>query len=330
MLPNYPPIDPMLVWLQVKLLPEPIWANTFTARLIMSASGILGELALAVGLYLVGLHLFGRRAAMLAGTLCWLFPPIAMNSAFWGQIDGLMLAPAVFMLLCMFKQRWTLAGFCFALACLIKPLALILGPIILFAVIVLPGSDGKTGLKRVVLRLIKLGGAFVLSVVVLTLPWMITSGLAWVKRCYVGSFLEAFPYTTLKAFNIWYLDALIRDAQPTFDLLNSKATIAGLTKDTCGRLLIVTAMIGFALLCWWRYRRSSTAVLLYSGLWLWSIFMLPTRVHERFIIYCIPLFIAALWPLRRLWPVVILLALVGMAEMSWPVWLDERWSAGSG
>ena len=57
--------------------------------------------------------------------------------------------------------------------------------------------------------------------------------------------------------------------------------------------------------------------------------MLPTRVHERFIIYCIPLFIAALWPLRRLWPVVILLALVGMAEMSWPVWLDERWSAGS-
>ncbi len=329
---NYPPMAPTLLWLQSKILPEPIEANTLVARLIMSSFAMLGELLTAVGVALIAWNLFGRKAGLWAGSLCWLLPALAMNSTFWGQVDGLMLAPATFLVWFMLRRRWLAAGLSLAIACLLKPQGLILAPIALFAAVVMPAVEQKVDFGRIFRRLVKLGAAFAAAVVILTLPWTITSGAEWLKRSYYFSFVEAFPYTTLKGFNIWYLDALIQDGKlidtPLVlkdrmipGALNSRAIVGGLTKDAWGRVLTMLAMAAFAALCWWRYRRRPIAVVVFSALWLWSVFMLPTRVHERFIVYCIPFMLVVAVAFRRLWPAVVVLIIVGTAAHSWTIWL---------
>jgi hypothetical protein len=46
-----------------------------------------------------------------------------------------------------------------------------------------------------------------------------------------------------------------------------------------------------------------------------SAFLLPTRVHERYVYYCVP-FVTALAVERRAWqPVLVTISLVGSAEM---------------
>jgi hypothetical protein len=239
-------------------------------------------------------------------------------------VDALILAPAVFTIYFMLRRRWVPAGLTLAFACLMKPQGLILGPIALFAAVLLPSAEGKTTLKRVLMRLIKLGAAFALAVAIVTLPWTMTSGLEWANRTYVLSFLEAFPITTLKAFNVWYVDALILDAKMVPNALNSEATVLSLTKDTWGRVFAFAAMFALGGLCWWRYRRSPTGLLVFSAMWLWSVFIFPTRVHERFIIYCVPLVLLVAFRLRRVWVGLALLLIVATAEHSWTVWLKGR------
>ncbi len=319
--PNYPPLTLAIFWAQTALLPEPIKANTFSARIIMASVPFLAELITAIGVALIAFELFGRRAAIWAGALCWLCPPIILNSTFFLQIDSWVLAPSVFMVWLMMKRRWMLGAVCLGLACLLKPQGLILGPIALFAAIAVPLADGRAGLKEIILRLVKMGVGFFGTIGIITLPWMITTGMAWFQRAYWVSFVEAFPVTTLKAFNIWYLDLLILDGRLASDALNSEAVVLGLAKDLWAKLFTFTAMFVTAGLCLWRYRRTNIAVLIFSALWLWAVFMFPTRVHERFIIYCIPFVVAIGVRKRLLWPALVLLLVFGSYEHTFMVWL---------
>jgi hypothetical protein len=131
---------------------------------------------------------------------------------------------------------------------------------------------------------------------------------------------EVLPYTTLEAFNVWYLVGLVAERQPVFDVLSSTTVVAGLTRDAWGRLLLATALVGSAAFAWrWR-RRPAHAIVLFALLWLWSVFVWPTRVHERYVLYALPSAIAAAaaWP--RLRPVAAVLLVVATMELGWTVW----------
>ena len=329
-LPNHPPLYVLMRYGQVKLLRAitgGVEANTLAARLAMGLVPMLAELFCAVGVGLLAGRLAGRRAGLLAGAVAWFFPPILMNTAFWEQVDSLFLAPAVFAVLFMLRRQWCRAGACLALAALLKSQGLILAPVALCGAILVRQADGPAGVGPVFRRLGQMLAAFVAVVVLAGLPWMIADGPAWLMRCYVYSFLEAFPDTTLKAFNIWYLDALRLDSSLTF-ALDSRETIAGISKDSWGRVLLVAATAAAGWLVWKKYRRDDGGLVIFSCLWLWNVFMLPTRVHERYIIYCIPFALALAGWRKRYWPVVIGLLIVGTAEHSWNVWMTGP-SAGS-
>jgi len=253
-------------------------------------------------------------------------------------VDSFLLAPSIFMILFMARGRWVAAGLCLAAAALLKPQGLVLGPIVLLGAVL--GPAGQTDLpvadrhkqhfKLILLRLIKFGVAALAAIVIFAAPWMASDGLAWFDRCYVLSFLEAFPRTTMMAFNIWYVDALAGDRQPSFTVWDSAAGVGGFTKDGWGRAMLIAAMIVLAILCWRKYRRQpARALVIFSALWLWSIFIWPTRVHERFIIYCIPPMIALAAAMKRYWPAVLGLLIIGMVEHSWNVWMKDLPVAGS-
>jgi hypothetical protein len=322
----FPPLLMTLLWAQTHLLGaiEPtITANTLTSRWVMQAPSVAAEIALAVGVMLVVRRFAGPRRAWIAAGVCWLFPPLAMDSSFWGQTDMLPLAAGVFMVHFLLRGQWVWAGVCLGLAAMLKPQGALFVPIGLYAAAVAPSVAGKLAWGRFAARAGGCLGAAVATVAAVTAPWTVADGLAW----FDAAFLEYFRYhaeTTLQALNIWYLDALRLDTQPVHDAINSTLPLLGLSKDLWGRLLVLTVLVAAAVFCWRKFRRRPVGVVTFAGLWLWSSFMLPTREVDRYIVYCIPLVIAAAAAMPRLIPAVIALAVIGSAEMTWTEWAHSH------
>ena len=318
---NYPPLIVSVFWLQTKLLRtlDPTFeANTVVARRVMSSASILAEILLAVVAYLIATELFGRRAGLIAAGVCWLFPPFAMDTAFWGQTDNLFMAPVMLAVWLMLKRQWILAGLVLAVVAGFKPQVLLIGPVVVFAACALPEPGCVMTGRIAALRALKACLTGCLGTALLTLPWIITSGLEWFRWTYLRNMTGLYGDTTLKAFNLWYLRLLVLDKRPIFGFLGTNRIW-----DWSGALLtfIVLALLAFA--CWRRYRRSPLGMVVFAGLWLWSCFIWPTRVHERYILYCIPFIIIAATGLRRLWPAVVGLLIVGVVSLTWTVWLER-------
>lgn len=321
---NYPPLGIALFSLEAKAFDlEGSLLNTFTARLETAILPMLAELALAAAVMALALQFAPRRAAFIAACACWLFPPLAMDSAFWGQTDAWVMAPSAWTIWLMLRGRWKWAGAMLALAILLKPQGLLVAPVVVLAAFLLPGAKAALPWQVSLRRILATGLTTLACIAIVTLPWTVAGGLEWLNAAYLGNF-KMYPSTTLKAFNFWYADLLHADQVQAFGAIDSTSTWAGLSRDAWGRLLVLAAMGALAGLCAWRYRRRpQLAVVLFAGLWLWSTFLWPTRVHERYIIYCMPLMIAAAASMKRLLPALVLLAAIGAAEMSWSVWLLE-------
>jgi len=345
---NYPPLGVTLFWLQSELLnavaPGPV--NTTTSRLVMATASIVAELAAAVAAFLIVRLLVGPKAGALAAAAVWLLPPLAMDSCFWGRTDGWFIAPALFTIYLMLRDRWVAVGVLSAVTVLLKPQGIFLGPIVLFAAAVLPtrkeeerrGAGITSPLREkqgtgtvltqrgpsqslaMVKRLAYSIGAGAAALVVLSLPWTIADGRAWADQAYLAN-VGMYNETTMKAFNVWYLEALAKDGDAEM-VLDTDGTVMGITKGTWGMLLTIAALAAAAWACVRKFRGSRPqAVVLFSALWLWSTFLWPTKVHERYILYALPILLVAALPIKRLWPAVLALTLVASAELCHNVWM---------
>jgi Gpi18-like mannosyltransferase len=326
---NYPPLGLTLYWVQSSLLEavapgQPV--NTFTSRLVMSLVSVLAELAAAVAAFLIVRRLVGTNAGLLAAAACWLLPPMAMDSSFWGQTDAWFIAPALFTIWLMIRggrRAWVAAGALAGVTLLLKPQGIFLGPIVLMGAILLPVEEPELALPTILKRIGVAAGAGLGAFFVLSLPWTVAGGSEWVQLAYlknVGLYIE----TTMKAFNVWYLDALLHDSDATM-VLYSKETILGVAKSAWGTLFVAGALIASAILYYRKFpKKGPLALVLFSGVWLWSTFVWPTGVHERYIMYAIPVMVIASFSMKRLWPAAILLALVGSFELCHNVWLPVQ------
>jgi hypothetical protein len=326
--PNYPPLSQVVFWLQSRWLGagDPAFvANTPTTRLVTSLAPWLFELATAIGVALVTHTLTGAPGtAAAAGALTWLAPPLMMNSGLFGQYDAHALAPAVFALLFLVRGRWAVAGFFLGLGLLLKPQGLLMVPVAAFAAWVGAVADRASGVVPTARRLAIIAAVAAVTVALGSAPWMLADGLAWIDRCYRFNLFEVLPYTTLEAYNVWYLLALVSERRPVFDVLLSTTPMLGLTRDAWGRILLVIALAATAALCGWRRRsRPALAVVLFAGLALWAVFIWPTRVHERYVLYCLPPMMVAAAALPRLRLVVATLALIATMEHSWMIWRSD-------
>ncbi len=324
---NYPPLGITLLHIQTELLRKidpSIEANTYTSRLVMSLGAIIADLVLALGVYLVVRVFAGRIPALVASLVCWCFPPLILNTAFWGQIDSWFLAPGVLMVWFLMRRRWIAAGICLSLALLLKPQGLLLMPIALFAVFMVREGEGRLTAKVLFERIGKGLAATLIATFVISIPWTLADGTTWFERSYVDNFkLTGTDELTAWAFNIWYIDLLVNDNEPTVKVVDSQVQVFGLTKQRWGQILALSAMIALGGTYLWRYRtRGPLGVVLFGSLWLWSTFILLTAAHERFIIYCTPLLIAGAVKLRGLWVAVLLLGIIGTAELTHYSWLE--------
>ncbi len=319
---NYPPLGMYLIYLEGlvhRWLDPELVANTALARAIFDVFAFLGDILLAWGVWALTKPMFGPRPAAVAFAVVYLMPPIWLDSCWWGQTDSWELAPMVWIVWAMVKRRWLLGGLLWGILLALKPQAVLMVPVWVFAwgAVFTPGwrrrfAEGPPrDARKIVL-------AVVLAVVVLNviaLPFWLTTGDAWLQQSYLRNLREEAPYTTMRAFNLWYVDLLLDyDADVT-------VTIAGITKDVWGKLLLIGGIAFSAVLAWRARLPVSQRIVAFTGLWLLAAVMLPTRVHERYILMCLPFLVIIAAGMKRLWPGVIGLIIIGCFQLYSYHWL---------
>ncbi|UCG34333.1 MAG: DUF2029 domain-containing protein [Phycisphaerales bacterium] len=283
---NYPPLAVYLLRLKGALHgvldPERV-SNTRSAHFVFSAASMVADLLLAWGCLAVTGALGGRRAGEIAFAVAVLMPPIMLDSCLWQQTDSWVAAPAVWMLYAMIRRRWLLAGLLWGTALGLKTQGILLAPIWAFAWLLAWRARVENRGGRDLGRII--GGVLValLWLNACALPFWLSSGSAWLHNSVIRNLRDESPRTTLKAFNIWYADLLLSEDPST------EQTWLGIKKDKWGKGLAVAGLLAAGLLSWQRRQRHDYALLLFAGLWLLLVVMLPTRVHERYLLLCLPL-----------------------------------------
>lgn len=303
-------------------------ANTLTARSVNALVPILSDFLMAWGVLMLVRSL--RRSEplgppeVIAFALTVLAPPVVLNSAFWTQMDSCLASMMVWCVYLVLTRRYALAGVCLGAALMIKPQAILLFPVLAYAFLAAIYVNG--GSLRRAFGMWPIVPAAAATVVLVAAPFAIVDGgvsgvgwMRWFERSYAVPILEQFPYTTVRAFNVWWLDFLAHGQSAA--ALNTESTLLGMTKGHLGLALLAAAATGGAAACArrWRWERMSVAACAFVVMF--AAFVFPTRVHERYVYYSIPFLIACSCVFPRWLPLVAALFVVGGFEMTWHMWL---------
>jgi len=308
---NYPPGSAYLLYLSGllhRVFESPPVVNTFPPRLSYAVWSFLADLLLALGCATIVGRFRGPTLATWTFALVLFLPPLWWDSAVWGQVDSTVLAPAVWMLHFMLGSRWRPAGLCWGLALAVKPHGVLFLPLWGLALLVARRP-----------RNVIAGGLIALATLLLVAaPFLLHSGWSWWTQSYYDNIIspdgEYARLTTLKAFNLWYLDALLTDST------NAAAPLFGVPRSTWAQGLLVVTLGASLLVVLRRWRRDRRGIVLYAAVSLLCFMMLPTQVHERYLVLVLPFLAVAalLWPRLRM-PLG-LLVVVAMAQVTWPQW----------
>jgi len=306
---NYPPLSVYLLAASASLFKAASTdriINTHASRFLFCGWSLVLDVLLAAGCAALAARFRPGRAARLAYLLALLAPPTWLVSCLWGQVDTWMLAPAVWMVYAMTSGRWILAGVMFGLAAALKPQAAAFVPVWFLALLI-------TRPRWKPLGSLAIGGACLFG---LALPFTLSGGFEWWRQSYERNLLaHSQGFTTLMAFNIWYLDCLLSGN------IDETVRWLGVSKVVWGNVLLAVYMVAGFVLVLARHRRNLLVHLIWTVFVLVGLVMLPTRVHERFLLLVIPFLSTAAVLERRFRVAAILLTLACTAQVAWPYWM---------
>ncbi len=307
---NYPPGIAYVLYPKIRLLAlvDPTEAsNTPAARLIFAGLPLICDILLAFGC-LALVRPYGHKPAIVAFAAAILAPPFVIDSCHWGQTDSMILAPAVWMIWAMQRQRWMTAGILWGAALALKTQGILLAPLWLLAFILEPRRT----------RVVAGGGVAAFVLLAVALPFTLHSGLQWFIRGFWTNLTEFYQQTTLLAFNIWYADLLVCETN------DATLTWLGVSKDTWGKVFLLVGLAVTTALLWSRRQRHPTLMIRFAAVLLLLAVMLPTRVHERYIVLPLPFLICVAAVCPRTWWGVAPLLLAATCQITAPDWLTMR------
>jgi hypothetical protein len=271
---------------------------------------IAADAGVAFALYLIARELAGGRAGVIAAALYAFNPAPIVISSIWDQWDSVSASFALFALWLFLRGRYELAAASVTYAALIKPQFALFG--LLFAVVyarrlllppLLERWRNRTApapwraLSRPVARAVAAVIAAWVTAVAVCLPfnvaiWPLSAQFDLRDR--LDYSFRVHDETTLNAFNFWatpWAGNAVEDYQLHFIGLDARAW---------GNLLFGAALV-YILVQWW-HRATDRAILWAALAMTFASFMLPTRIHERYLLPTLALAIiaAAVQP-RLLW-----------------------------
>lgn len=194
-------------------------------------------------------------------------PAVILNSSVWGQVDSTFTLALLVMCLSLIHGKMLPAYLAFGAGLLVKPQALLLGPVILSGFldqVVLKAFSVKKLLRNLGQILGTLSG-----MILLCLPF----GLSNVWNQYFST-LGSYPYASVNAYNLW---ALLGKSW-----VSQEEPLLGLPLRLWGGLMLVAA-VGMTFFFSRRRKQDKTKYPFLSAFLLISIFVFSVRMHERYL-----------------------------------------------
>lgn len=260
----------------------------------IKSTAIGADMVLGVAAFLLCRREAGPRRSLLAAALVLFNPGVVYVGAVWGQVDSLGVAISLLALATLIWDRPFFAAFLAAVAFAVKPqysVLLTVGTLVYLREEIRQlrtNNQGKVWtvravrlLRRVVQPVLVFLG--VLQAVLLPFSTSIWPfpGTEWTLMQRLSLAAERYPWTSVNAFNLWGTQvAGMWEPDATRGWLS-------LSYQSWGILLLAAVVLSILLLVWVK-GNSTTAVLWATFVVAFAFFVLPTRVHERYLFAAIP------------------------------------------
>lgn len=275
---------------------------------IIKLLGILPDVAISFVLALAGRKWFTEKQGLLAAALYLLIPITWYDSAIWGQVDSLSALPMLLAVWLMIDKKPEWSFVLFAVAVLTKPQ----GALIIFVLLPLLIAQIRDKNYRW-WRLLTAGGSAFATFLLIAVPWDLESyaprDLASIPVVgdlagLVGQYIynaNYFHVVTANAYNIWALAGNIPLAHQIQDnkviWIGDDYEVLGINAQLLGLGLFLLIAMSVAVVI---FLKNKPAVALNGlALLLVAFFVLPTRVHERYLVQAFAI-LALLWA-GKLW-----------------------------
>ena len=258
---DYPPLFLFPLIITGKLLELPLVGEIQGLQMLaLKGWQILFDAATIPLIYAV-LHRESRLIAA-AGAVLWAVnPTIIVNSSYWGQTDSIMLFLLVLSFWLLSERRPVVSGVVMTLACLMKFQSLYFVPV--YALFLLTKFSPK--------RIAMTAGAGITTGLTVFMPFMAHSGWKLPFEIYLGGFAQ-YQDASLNAFN--YFTACGLNMKHSSELM-----LGGISADIVSAAVMVLSV---GMLCFLFFTATEKSPWLLGFLFIQTIFMFTTRMHERY------------------------------------------------
>ncbi len=273
---DYPPFYMYVIGIIGKIMQVfNVSLDTYAYKLAIKLPPIAADMISAFFVYKIVLLMSKRKsskwinedmAAMFAGL--YLFNPMVLfDSVVWGQMDSFLAMFMVFAVYAAMKNKVTLSAVLFGISIMIKPQGLFAGPVLLYYVLV------NGNIKDKIKNFIKCAVAVPLTMVVISLPYMIKDGIMFLPDLFSET-AGRYAYASVNGFNFFALAGL--------NWVDDSKIFMGLSYYTWGMIFLgIIVIAGFVIYMLlprdYEGREFLTALFLVMG-----VFNFTIRMHERY------------------------------------------------
>ncbi len=303
---DYPPFNVYIFWAfgSLSKLIAPVLGSDPITYIIKLPANIF-DMGIAFMIFVFVRKYLTFEKALIATSLYAFNPAVILDAAVWGQLDPIytfFLVLSLFLLLNS-KPKWAAASF--MIAVLTKPQSIALAPLLIFLTY---KKYNWRGLFYSILVAIA-------TVFLVIIPFEWSNPVAFLSRIYFGAYGN-YAYTSINAFNLWGLHGMWQpDTQFSF--------FAGWAMFGAVSFLALYLVHK-------RFSDSNKLPVIFAAFVLFfSFFMLPTRMHERYLFPAISM-LALMFPFikktRSLFAVLTATCFVNQAYVLY--WLNAYAYAG--
>lgn len=280
---NYPPVYALILSAVVAVYHWPIlqrFDSDALLRLLLKFPAVASDIALCILVFVIAKRWVGARNALVSAALAAFAPSTWPVSAIWGQVDSICSAFMLLSLALVISRKWTIAWGALAVAVLVKPLPIVVAPLLIAAQV------RDEGLSP---RLFggPLFGLFIAYVA--SLPFAPGSGpiavFGWLAKQYVAG-QNLFSMTSVNAYNAWTLvSEPVSDSTVVFGITLQVWGWLAFALCACATILAFLKGIGSE-------RNGALREQLLVRTWFFllaELFFFASRMHERYILFALAL-----------------------------------------
>jgi len=261
---DYPPFNVYIFWFFGSLAK---WLSLFGTRYlvyILKLPSNLFDVATAFIIFTYLRRNLDFKSSLVAASFYAFNPATIFNTSVFGQFDAIYTFFLILSLMLILDSRPKLSVIAFTLGVLLKPQSIALAPLIAFLI------ARKHGWKGVVTSAL----ASVATILIVIIPFKWSNPVDFLVDIYLGGY-GGYPYTSINAFNVWAFTGFWKSDVATFMFLDF---------FTIGWIMFGSLMV-FSL---YQLHKSlddsqEVPVLFSAFVLLFGFFMLPTRIHERYL-----------------------------------------------